>query len=71
MTAQDMRTIDPRARRAWASLPSVLPRGAWVVTEDGELRVEDDGSITPRPTPIPWSRLSAAAEPCAVSRKGA
>jgi hypothetical protein len=41
----------------------VLPVGGWVITIDGELRVEDDGSITPRPTPWPWTRPSIAAIP--------
>lgn len=61
--------IHPGARRAYHGLPLALPAGSWVVTEAGELQVRGDGSITPRPTPIPWSRLSIAADPCVGSRK--
>ncbi|MGA8891814.1 MAG: hypothetical protein WB493_09615 [Anaeromyxobacteraceae bacterium] len=69
MTSEQMRDLDPRARRAWPGLPNVLPAGAWIVTTDGELRVEADGTVTPRPTPIPWTRPSVAADPCTGSRR--
>lgn len=55
--------IHPLARREWPELPAFLPAGAWVLTIDGELRIETDGTVTPRGTPLPWSRPSAAGMP--------
>jgi hypothetical protein len=41
-----------------------FPAGAWLITADGsELRVEPDGTVFLRPSPLPWSRPSAAAVP--------
>ena len=65
MTAAEMRDIDPRERAAWPNLPAVAPVGAWVCTEEGALQVQDDGTLTPRASPLPWTRPSIAAEPTA------
>ena len=37
--------------------------GGSIVCEHGELRVEPDGSLFLRPSPLPWTRPSAAALP--------
>ncbi len=70
MTAAQMRTLDTRSLRAFPGLPTVLPVGAWVLTEDGELQVQDNGTVLPRPTPFPWSRPSIAAVPTASQAGG-
>ena len=69
MTAAEMRDLDPRERAAWPNLPRAAPVGSWICTEAGPLHVQDDGRVVPLASPLPWSRPSIAAEPCAEIRR--
>ena len=70
MKRPDLVVVDVRARDAFGlHSGSHYSCGAWIVTEDGALRVESSGALTMRPTPWPWTRPSVAAIPTMVVRR--
>ena len=66
----DLVAVDVRARDAFGIHTGThYSCGAWIVTEAGELHVLADGTVSPRPTPLPWSRPSVAAMPHLTRRR--
>jgi hypothetical protein len=61
--------INPHSCAAFGLSPGTSAMvGAWLITEAGELHVLADGTVTLRPSPLPWSRPSVAAIPSMVLR---
>ena len=64
MKRPDLVAVDLRTRDAFGIHSAThYSCGAWIVTEAGELHVQADGTVVLRPSPLPWTRPSAAALP--------